>query len=142
MSIQKTAKELLVSYLENINNPAAAIELFAPDAAIELPYLKSLGMPWQMKGRDVILDFLQNLPGMFPGFQFENVIIHIDTPDQAFGEYDVHCTTGLTGLPYNQSYMGRLVAENGKIKLLREALNMAEVTKSFFPEGARHLPLQ
>lgn len=138
----KTAKELLVGYLENVNNPDTVIELFADDAAIELPYLKTLGMPWQMKGREVILEFLKNLPAMFPGFKFENVQILIDTPDQVFGEYDVHCTNGATGLPYNQSYMGRLVAENGKIKLLREALNMAEVTKSFFPEAAAHLPLQ
>ncbi|MEO6177144.1 MAG: nuclear transport factor 2 family protein [Flavobacterium circumlabens] len=138
----KTAKELLVGYLENINNPDTVIELFADDAAIELPYLKSLGMPWQMKGKDVLFEFLQNLPNMFPGFKFENVQILIDTPDQVFGEYDVHCTNGKTGLPYDQSYMGRLVADNGKIKLLREALNMAEVTKSFFPEAANHLPLQ
>ena len=138
----KTAKELLVAYLENIGNPDTVIELFADDAAIELPYLKSLGMPWQMKGKDVILEFLQNLPTMFPGFKFENVQILIDTPDQVFGEYDVHCTNGKTVLPYDQSYMGRLVAGNGKIKLLREALNMAEVTKSFFPEAATHLPFQ
>lgn len=137
-----TAKELLISYLENIDNPDTVIELFAEDAAIELPYLKSLGMPWQMKGKNVIFEFLQNLPDMFPGFKFENVQILIDTPDQVFGEYDVHCMNGKTGLPYNQSYMGRLVADNGKIKLLREALNMAEVARSFFPEGAAHLPFQ
>ncbi|RUT72153.1 nuclear transport factor 2 family protein [Flavobacterium cupreum] len=137
-----TAKELLISYLENINNPEKVIELFADDAAIELPYLKTLGMPWQMKGKAVILEFLQNLPNMFPGFKFENIQILIDTTDQVFGEYDVHCTNGATGLPYNQSYMGRLVAENGKIKLLREALNMAEVAKSFFPEAAALLPFE
>lgn len=137
-----TAKELLISYLENIDDPDTVIELFAEDAAIELPYLKSLGMPWQMKGKNVILEFLQNLPNMFPGFKFENVQILIDTPDQVFGEYDVHCTNGKTGFPYNQSYMGRLVADNGKIKLLREGLNMAEVARSFFPEGAAHLPFQ
>ncbi|KRD12093.1 hypothetical protein ASE21_21270 [Flavobacterium sp. Root901] len=138
----KTAKELLVGYLENIDSPETVIQLFADDAAIELPYLKSLGMPWQMKGKDVILDFLQNLPTMFPGFKFENVQILIDTPDQVFGEYDVHCTNGKTGLRYDQSYMGRLVADNGKIKLLREALNMAEVAKSFFPEATAYLPFE
>ena len=138
----KTAKELLLGYLENINTPETVIELFADDSAIELPYLQSLGMPWQMKGKEVILEFLENLPAMFPGFKFQNIQIFIDTPDQAFGEYDVHCTNGATGLPYNQSYMGRLVAEDGKIKLLREALNMTEVIKSFFPEATTHLPIQ
>ena len=57
-----TAKELLISYLENINDPTAVIELFAEDAAIELPYLRTPGMPWQMKGKGVILGFLKNLP--------------------------------------------------------------------------------
>lgn len=142
MSTVKTAKELLLSYLENINNPEIAIELFADDATIELPYLNSLGMDWQWHGKDVLLNFLKNLPEMFPGFEFQNIRIHIDTPDQAFGEYDVHCTAAATGLPYHQTYMGRLVAENGKIKLLREALDMVEVAKSFFPAEASGLPFK
>jgi uncharacterized protein len=134
MNATKTAKELLLSYLENINDADKAIELFADDATIELPYLKSLGLPWQWQGKEVLHNFLKNLPKTFPGFRFENIQIHIDTPDQAFGEYDVHCTAASTAKPYNQSYMGRLVAENGKIKLLREALDMAQVAKSMLPD--------
>lgn len=135
MNTTKTAKELLLSYLENINDADKAIELFADDATIELPYLNSLGLPWQWQGKEVLYNFLKNLPKTFPGFTFENIRIHIDTPEQAFGEYEVHCTVSSTGRPYNQSYMGRLVAENGKIKLLREALDMAQVAKSMLPDS-------
>ncbi|MBS7233457.1 nuclear transport factor 2 family protein [Flavobacterium psychroterrae] len=142
MGTFKTPKELLLSYLENINNPEIAIELFADDAAIELPYLNSLGMPWQWQGRDAIYNFLKDVPEIFPGFEFQNIRILIDTPDQTFGEYDVRCTTAATGLPYHQAYMGRLEAVNGKIKLLREALDMVEVAKSFFPQAAANLPLK
>ena len=139
MSTDKTAKELLLSYLENINDADKAIELFADDATIELPYLGSLGLPWQWHGKEVLHKFLQNLPKTFPGFEFQNIRIHIDTPDQAFGEYDIQATAASTGRTYHQTYMGRLVAENGKIKLLREALDMVQVAKSMFPNGVADL---
>jgi len=136
----KNAKELLMGYLENINNPDEAIKLFADNATIELPYLNSVGLPWQWQGRDVLYKFLQNLPKTFPGFKFQNISIHIDTPNQVFAEYSVQCTVASTGRPYNQTYMGRLVARNGQITLLREALDMAQVAKSMFPNGIADLP--
>src|ERR1041385_7230817 len=101
-----TAKELLMAYLQNINNADEAITLFADDAAIELPYLNSLGLPWRWSGRETLYKFLQDLPKTFPGFQFQNIRIHIDTPEQAFGEYEVECTVASTGKPYVQNYMG------------------------------------
>jgi len=131
----KTAKELLLGYLENINNLDKAIELFADDAIIELPYLTSLGLNYQMKGKEAIYSFLENLPNTFANFNFQNIQIHIDTPNQAFGEYEVNAIVNSTGRPYPQLYMGRLVAENGKIKLLREALDMIKVAKGMFPNG-------
>jgi ketosteroid isomerase-like protein len=135
MSTSKTARELLLGYLASINDPDKAIELFADDATIELPYLASLALPWQWQGKETIHKFLGNLPKTFPGFRFSNIRIHIDTPDQAFGEYDAHGKVASTGRAYDQTYMGRLVAEDGKIKLLREALDMAQVAKSMFPNG-------
>jgi len=36
--------------------------------------------------------------------------------------------------------MGRLVAKEGKIVLLREALDLAQVVKSSFPNGVADLP--
>ncbi|TDN36821.1 nuclear transport factor 2 family protein [Hymenobacter sp. UV11] len=139
MSATKTAKELLLSYLGGIHDSDKAIELFADDATIEMPYLASLGLPWQWQGKETIRKFLANLPKTFPGFGFSNIKIHIDTPDQVFGEYDAHCQVASTNRAYNQTYMGRLVAENGKIKLLREALDMAQVAKSMFPNGIADL---
>jgi len=135
-----TAKELLMAYLQNINNADEAITLFADDATIELPYLNSLGLPWRWSGKETLYKFLQNLPKTFPGFQFQNIRIHIDTPEQAFGEYEVECTVASTGRPYHQHYMGRLVAKEGKIVLLREALDLAQVAKSSFPNGITDLP--
>ena len=44
-----------------------------------------------------------------------------------FAEYEVDCL--FNGKPYKQLYMRRLVAEKGKIKLLREAMNLYPIMK-------------
>ncbi|MBS1661226.1 MAG: nuclear transport factor 2 family protein [Bacteroidetes bacterium] len=128
----KTAKELLLSYIELMNNSEGekAIDLFADDAVFELPYLASAGLPHRWEGREVLQNFLKNLPKTFPGFRFKNVVVHIDTPDQAFGEYEADAIVAKTGKPYHQHYMGRVVAKDGKIVLIREALNMHPVITS------------
>ena len=64
---------------------------------------------------------------MAPDFKFINVKYYIETPDQVFAEYEVDCL--FNGKPYKQLYMGRLVAEKGKIKLLREGLNLYPIMK-------------
>ncbi len=125
----KTAKELLLDYLNNAGDQDIQIELFANDAVFELPYLASIGLPARWEGRDIIYKFLANLPKTFPGFKFKNIQIHIDTPNQAFGEYEATATIAANGNNYHQHYMGRVVAENGKIKLIREALNMVPVLR-------------
>lgn len=59
--------------------------------------------------------------------------ILIGTPDQAFGEYEVEALVPATGKTYRQRYAGRLVAEQGKIKLLREALDTLAAKEAFTP---------
>jgi hypothetical protein len=125
----KTAKELLLDYLKNVGSPDVQIELFADAAVFELPYLASLGLPARWEGRESLYNFLSNLPKTFPGFKFKNIQIHIDTPDQVFGEYEATAVIASNGREYAQHYMGRVVAEKGKIKLIREALNMLPVIR-------------
>jgi hypothetical protein len=48
-----------------------------------------------------------------------------------FLEYKVTTTVKETGAVFNQHYIGRLVAENGKIRLLRESLDSAATAKTF-----------
>src|SRR5260370_505242 len=40
-----------------------------------------------------------------------------------------------TGRTIHELFFGRLVAENGKLKLLRESVNLAEVALGVFPNG-------
>ena len=123
----KSAKELMQAYHSNIQNPEIAASLFAADGAIELPYLASLGQPWRSVGPDDIRGMITGLLKMAPDFRFINIKYYIETPEQVFAEYEVDCL--FNGKPYKQLYMGRLVAENGKIKLLREALNLYPIMK-------------
>ena len=123
----KTAKELLQTYHSNIQNPDAAASLFAADGAIELPYLASLGQSWRSEGPENIKNMITGILKMAPDFKFINIKYYIETPDQVFAEYEVDCL--FNGKPYKQLYMGRLVAEKGKIKLLREAMNLYPLIK-------------
>jgi hypothetical protein len=67
---------------------------------------------------------------IFPGLQFEKVKVLIDTPDQAFAEFETTAVSTKTGRTVHQLFFARLVAENGKIKLFREALNTLELAKA------------
>jgi ketosteroid isomerase-like protein len=122
----KNATELLTAYLAEIQDPAAAAALFADDGVIELPWVNA-----RAEGPDEIEKFIAGLLEKIPDFRFQNIRIWIQTPEQVFGEYDVEALVLSTGKTYRQTYAGRLVAENGKIKLLRESLNTLAVSEAF-----------
>src|ERR1700721_930585 len=130
----KTAKELLQAYIDGSARQAAA--LFAPDGALELPYLADLGVEPRYQGPETIGAFLTFLhEKMYPGFKFVDVKLYIDTPDKAFGEYTIHKKSGISGKHVHQRFFGHCVAENGKIILLREALNVLAAADGMFPGG-------
>ena len=122
----KNATELLKAYLAAIQDPAAAAALFAEDGVIELPTVKA-----RAQGPAAIEKFLAGLLVKVPDFRFQNIRIWIETPDQVFGEYDVEALVPSTGKVYRQNYAGRLVAENGKVKLLRESLDTLAASQAF-----------
>ena len=66
-----------------------------------------------------------------PDFRFENVRIWIETPDRVFGEYDAQGHVAARGKPYKQTDAGVLVAEQGQIKLLHEALDTLAASRAF-----------
>ncbi|ADU72427.1 nuclear transport factor 2 family protein [Pantoea sp. At-9b] len=127
----KTAVQLLQSYLDNIQDPKAAAALFAADGVLELPYLQTLGLPHRVQGPKEIEAFIAGLLQKVPDFRFRNIQFFIDTPTQAFGEYSVEAEITGTDRLYKQTYAGRLVAEDGKIKLLRESLDTLAAWRAF-----------
>ncbi|AZL69558.1 MULTISPECIES: nuclear transport factor 2 family protein [Pseudomonas] len=129
----KDAVQLFQTYLDTIQNPRAAAQLFAEEGALEIPYLKSLGIPHRVQGPEQIEAFIASLLAKVPGFKFRSIRFLIDTPEQAFAEYDVEALVPATGRVYRQSYAGRLVARDGKIQLLRESMDTVAAANAFAP---------
>ncbi|HEY8879622.1 MAG TPA: nuclear transport factor 2 family protein [Roseateles sp.] len=124
-----TALELLKAYLDNIQNPAAAAAVFAEDGILELPTVNARAVgPAQVQG------LVAGILAKVPDFRFKDLRVWIDTPDKVFAEYSVEAVVAATGKLYRQTYAGVLIAENGKIKRLREALDTAAAAAAFKPE--------
>jgi hypothetical protein len=130
----KTAKELLQAYIAGSAQESAA--LFAENGALELPYLADLGVEPRYEGPKTIGAFLTFLhEKIYPGFRFIDVKIYMDTPDQAFGEYTIRQKSGISGKDVHQHFFGHCTSANGKIVLLREALNVLAAADGMFPGG-------
>ena len=137
----KNAKELLEDFVEaSWRDPDVMVSMFTEDGGIELPYLKDFGYPERFAGAEGISGAAKFLHDTFPGLHLENLKILIDTPDQVFAEYEFTNVSTITGRKVHQLFFGRLVAENGKIKLVREAMNSAETARALLKQGIPDLP--
>ena len=83
------------------------------------------------KGPAAVEQLLASLLAKVPDFRFKNLTYFIQTPNKVAAEYQVEALVVDTGKMYQQTYAGVLLAENGKIKLLREALDTAAASKAF-----------
>jgi hypothetical protein len=136
------AKTLLKEFLGNFRDPEKAAALFAEDGVFEMPFFVSLGLPNRFVGREGVKGLLTTVLQAYPDFEIkdEDITVLIDTPDQVFAEYVAHATAGATGRLAHHLFMGRLVAENGEITLLREGLNTVAMASALLPGGAHDLP--
>ncbi len=89
------------------------------------------GVKAHAQGPAVIEKLIAGILIKVPEFGFKNLKVWIDTPDKVFAEYQVEAPVIETGKIYQQTYAGLLIADQGKIKLLREALNTAEAARAF-----------
>ena len=138
----KDAKSLLFDFLAAVTNGEEVAPLFAEDGAIELPFLYSVGIPWRHEGRQAIRELQASLADLYLDFGFppEEIHVLIDTPEQVFAEYMAHPTVAKTGRALHHMFAGRLVAENGLIKLVRESLNPFAAAQAILPGGVKDLP--
>ncbi len=135
-SHMKNAKELLEEFTAaSFRDPRKAAEMFTEDGAFEMPYLESFGIPGRYEGREAIAGFFRFVREVYPDMDLENVKVMIDTPEQAFAEYEFTAQSSKTGRTIHELIFGRLVAANGRIKLLRESVNLAEVALGVLPNG-------
>ncbi len=129
-----TARDLMLGYLERTAHRPAS--LFAPAGTLEFPYFGSIGLPAVLTGPANIerfLDFLHET--LYPGFQLEKVIIHIETAQQVFAEYHIVNRSGVSGQNVKQQFFGHLTAGDGKIHRLVEAIDVIVAVEAIFPEG-------
>jgi len=137
----KNARELLEGvFKESWRDAKVMVGMFTEDGALELPYLTDFGLPGRFAGAEGITGAARFLHDTFPGLHLENLKILIDTPDQVFAEYEFTNVSTVTGRKVHQLFFGRLVAEHGKIKLLREATNSAETARALLKQGIPDLP--
>jgi hypothetical protein len=136
------ATTLLKEFLGNIRDPEKASVLFAEDGAFEMPFFVSLGLPSRFEGPEGVKGLITTVLEYYPDFEFkdEDISILIETPDEVFAEYVVHATAAATGRLAHHLFMGRLVAENGQIKLIREALNTVAAASALLAGGTHDLP--
>jgi hypothetical protein len=132
----KNARELLEEFAAaSFRDPKKAAEMFTEDGAFEMPYLESFGLSGRYEGHEAIEGFFRFVREVYPDMDLENIKVMIDTPEQAFAEYEFTAQSSRTGRTIHELFFGRLVAENGKIKLLRESVNLVEVALGVFPNG-------
>lgn len=123
------ATELLQAYLDSIQDPARAGALFADDGVLELPWVHA-----RAQGPAAVSGLVAGILKKVPGFAFKPPKFWIQTPDRVYAEYQVEALVPDTGKVYQQTYCGVLIAENGRIRLLREALNTVEAARAFSKE--------
>jgi uncharacterized protein len=132
----QTAQQLMLAYLDGTAEETGA--LFAPKGTLELPYLASIGLPPVLKGPAEITKFLGFLHGtLYPAFKFQNVKVLIDGGTQVFAEYQINHKSGISGKFVNQQFFGHLEAESGKIRRLREAIDVVVAAEAIYPNGLK-----
>jgi hypothetical protein len=136
------AKTLLLELLAVMPNGDRIAPLFAEDGVVELPFLHAVGMPTRYQGRTKIKEFCDQVGKLYADFAFKpkDTKVLIETPDQVFAEYMTHTRAAGIGRRIHRLFAGRLVAEKGRIKLLRESLNVVAAVQALNPKGAAGLP--
>ena len=139
----KNSKSLLLDYLTSVRDPVRAASLFAEDGVFELPFLRSLGVEPRYTGRAEITALISKLLELYPNFAFapDETRVLIDTPEKTFAEYVAHARAAGTGRIAHHMFTGYLVAEAGKIKLLRETFNPLTMAQAQLPNGAADVGL-
>lgn len=134
----KNAKQLLEEFTAfSFRDPRTAAEMFTEDGAFEMPYLESVGFPGRYQGHEQIRGFFAFVRELYPDMEFHDTKIVCEQADGrvVVAEYKFTARSSKTGRMIHHLFMGRLEAENGKIKLLRESINLVEVGRAIYQNG-------
>jgi ketosteroid isomerase-like protein len=103
--------------------------------------MPTIGIPARFQGHQAIRGVLELIRSHFPSFTLSNIAIH-DLKDGSGLFVEYHSDGFIDGSErvYAQDYVSRLVVENGKIKLLREHLNIISSARALLPNGLSDAP--
>lgn len=140
-----THRHLFTQFLDCLTDLENAIDrcvdLFAEDGVFEFPYMPTIGMPARCAGKDQVRAVLGLIAAHFPRFTVSRVDMHeLADGSGLFVEYHVETTVSGTGQLYAQDYASLLVVEHGRIKLLREYLNIIATARALLPNGLADVP--
>lgn len=135
-----TALEIFTRYTEAMgrNDVDAAVACYTEDGTLDFPFWPLLGLKGGYTGHEDLHAYLTKLQNLVPGFHFIDFQTHIDTPDAFFGECRVDLPTS-TGRRFNFKYGMLVLAENGKIKLLREFIDQIPAAAALLPDGVNEI---
>lgn len=140
-----TRHELLAEFFECLrhldHSVDRCVDLFADDGAFEFPYMPTIGIDGRFQGREAIRGVLELIRAHFSAFTLSNIEIH-DLADGKglFVEYHSDGFLNGTDQIYAQDYVSLLVVEDGRIKLLREYLNIISSARMLLPNGLADVP--
>ena len=142
MSLAREVLDQFFNCLRDLNHSVDRIvDLFAADGASEFPYLATLGLPNVFKGPAEIRGVWELISSKFSAFEISNVEIYqTSDPTTLIVEYRAEGTVLGTGKYYAQNYISRHTVENGKIKRLREYLDVIESARAILPNGLADVP--
>jgi ketosteroid isomerase-like protein len=139
------SRDLLDEFFDCLRHLASSVDrcvdLFADDGVFEFPYFPVLGMPSRFHGKAALREVIELIRSHFSSFSLSDIEIHeVKDADAVFVRY--HSDGFIDGGErlYAQDYVSQLVAENGKIKILREYLNVINTARMLFPNGLADVP--
>ena len=140
-----TSRELITEFFDCLEHLDSSIDrcvnLFCDDGVFEFPYFPVLGMPSRFEGKIALLEVIELIRSHFSSFTLSNIEIHeLKDADALFVRYHSDGFIDGTDRVYAQDYVSQLIAENGKIKVLREYLNVISTARMLFPNGLADVP--
>lgn len=130
---QSTTADIFAAHLASIVTDVQAwADLLAEDAVVEFPYASALGSPERLEGKLAIYNYMKNAIAKMQHLTFTNIRQYQTTnPNVLFAEVHGEATIVATGRHYQQDYVMRLEAKNGKIFHYREYWNPSTVLNTW-----------
>jgi ketosteroid isomerase-like protein len=132
MAIKETKGYQILRDLLNAFNEdtETVLALFNPEAIVEYPYAKSLGLPYHLT-IDAYRKHLNNILNNMPDITFTGLQVYtLQEQDCYWAEFHGETTVPQTGALYQQDYVVNFKLENGRFSFYKEYWNVLPVLKA------------